>query len=121
ILRADEQLNQLEPLLSFFASFVLDMALVQQILRWDMVVLRESPWYEEILQQGLQQGQEQGLQQGAQRQVVRVLHRRFGQLPPEVTTALQGKNLEQLEALMDVAIAVTSLQEFTQHLFSSAS
>ncbi len=48
--------QQLEPLLAFFASFVLDMPLVQQIMRWDMVVLRESPWYQEILSFGEQKG-----------------------------------------------------------------
>lgn len=45
ILRANEQLSQLETVLAFFATFVLDSALVQQIMRWDMAVLRESPWY----------------------------------------------------------------------------
>ncbi|MEH1945752.1 MAG: Rpn family recombination-promoting nuclease/putative transposase, partial [Nostoc sp.] len=55
-LRADEQLNELESLLAFFASFVLDTPLVQQIMRWDMAVLRESPWYQEIEQRGIQQG-----------------------------------------------------------------
>lgn len=36
----------------FFASFVLELPLVQQIMRWDMTVLRESPWYNEILSRG---------------------------------------------------------------------
>ncbi len=44
-LRENEQLSDLEPLLSFFASFVLEIPIVQQIMRWDMTVLRESPWY----------------------------------------------------------------------------
>ncbi|AFZ24117.1 hypothetical protein Cylst_1863 [Cylindrospermum stagnale PCC 7417] len=52
LLQADEQLSQLETVLAFFATFVLDSALVQEIMRWDMTVLRESPWYEEILQRG---------------------------------------------------------------------
>jgi predicted transposase YdaD len=120
ILRADEQLNQLEPLLSFFASFVLDMALVQQILRWDMVVLRESPWYEEILQQGVQQGVQQGLQQGVQQGLQEglqeILQQRFGELPPGITTALQGKTVQQLKVLMNEAIAISSLEEFITHL-----
>ncbi len=33
-------------------------------MRWDMAVLRESPWYLEILQKGVEQGLQQGLQQG---------------------------------------------------------
>ncbi|MEB3826835.1 hypothetical protein, partial [Phormidium sp. CCY1219] len=52
LLRSNEQLDELEPLLAFFATFVLEIPLVQQIMRWDMAVLRESPWYQEILQQG---------------------------------------------------------------------
>lgn len=38
-LRADERLSELEPLLAFFASFVLETRVVQQIMRWDMAVL----------------------------------------------------------------------------------
>ncbi|MBD2727763.1 Rpn family recombination-promoting nuclease/putative transposase [Nostoc sp. FACHB-892] len=107
-LRADEQLNQLESLLAFFASFVLDTPLVQQIMRWDMAVLRESPWYQEIEQRGIQLG----LQQGVQRQLIRVLRRRFGEIPHEVEARLEGESVERLENLMDSAIAVHSLDEF---------
>ncbi|MFM6370821.1 MAG: hypothetical protein ACKPGN_21775, partial [Dolichospermum sp.] len=63
-LRANETLTDLEPLLSFFASFVLDIPLVQQIMRWDMIVLRESPWYQQILKEGLEAGEKQGLELG---------------------------------------------------------
>ena len=52
LLHADEQLNQLETVLAFFATFVLESELVQQIMRWDMAVLRESPWYQEIDKRG---------------------------------------------------------------------
>ncbi|MFM5889468.1 MAG: hypothetical protein ACKOQS_14470 [Dolichospermum sp.] len=51
-------------MLSFFASFVLDIPLVQQIMRWDMIVLRESPWYQQILKEGLEAGEKQGLELG---------------------------------------------------------
>ena len=66
VLRTNEQFSELEPLLAFFATFVLEIPLVQQIMRWDMAVLRESPWYQEILREGLQQGLQEGLQQGLQ-------------------------------------------------------
>lgn len=103
-LRADEQLNQLESLLAFFASFVLDTPLVQQIMRWDMAVLRESPWYQEI--------EQRGIQQGARRQLIRVLEQRFGEIPHEVEVRFEGESVEKLENLMDSAIAVSSLEEF---------
>ena len=66
MLRQDEKLSDLEPLLAFFASFVLDIPVVQQIMRWDMNVLRESPWYQEILEQGLVEGMEKGMLKGMQ-------------------------------------------------------
>ncbi|MBD2491739.1 DUF4351 domain-containing protein [Aulosira sp. FACHB-615] len=124
ILRADDQFNQLESLLAFFASFVLETPLVQQIMRWDMTVLRESPWYEEILtegkvlglQQGLERGLEQGLEQGARRQLIRVLQRRFGEISPSVVASLESASVEQLENLMDAAITASSLAEFMTFL-----
>jgi predicted transposase YdaD len=112
VLRADVQLNQLESLLAFFASFVLDTPLVQQIMRWDMAVLRESPWYQEILAEGEKRGLQQGLQQGARQHLIRILQRRFGEIPQELEAKLEGKSVEQLETLMDSAIAVSSLDEF---------
>jgi predicted transposase YdaD len=66
-LRKNEQLEELEPLLSFFASFVLEIPIVQKIMRWNMTVLRESPWSQTILQEGLAKGEQQGIQQGIQR------------------------------------------------------
>ena len=80
-MRENEQLRDLEPLLSFFASFVLEIPIVQQIMRWDMTVLRESPWYNEILKQGLQQG-EANL-------IIRQLSKRFGNLDPAIASQIR--------------------------------
>lgn len=66
-----------------------------------MAVLRESPWYQEILTEG----EERGLQQGVRRQLIRVLRRRFGEIPREVELRLEGESVEQLESLMDSALA----------------
>lgn len=57
-LRADANLQDLESLLAFFASFVLNSQLIQQIMRWDMIVLEESPWYQEIISRGERQERE---------------------------------------------------------------
>ncbi len=114
LLRADTELYELEPLLAFFASFVLDVPIVQQIMRWDMAILRESPWYQEILTEGEKIGIQEGIQQGARRQLVRVLQRRFGEIPQDVQTRFEGKSVEQLDSLMDAAITVASLEEFIE-------
>ena len=65
-----------------------------------MVVLQQSPWYQEILQQE------------ALRILRRQLQRRFGEMPANLQATLQGLNLEQLEELVDVAVTVNSLNEF---------
>ena len=64
LLRQDERLQELEPLLAFFATFVLESSIVRTIMRWDMAVLRESPWYEEIVQEGYLKGQAIGREEG---------------------------------------------------------
>ncbi len=85
LLRADEQLSQLEHLLAFFASFVLSTRLVQQIMRWDMAVLQESPWYQEILNKGRVEGRVEELLSG----IELGLELKFGskglQLMPEIS------------------------------------
>jgi predicted transposase YdaD len=67
-LRHDERWQDLEPLLAFFASFVLESRVVQQIMRWDMVILEKSPWYRDILErgrlEGLEEGRLEGLEEG---------------------------------------------------------
>jgi predicted transposase YdaD len=96
-------------LLAFFASFVLESALVQQIMRWDMTVLRESPWYNEILSRGKQEGREEGRQEGKQEEAVslllRLLNRRCGQLSDDLIQSVSALSLDQLgrlgEALFD--------------------
>ncbi|NEO74275.1 Rpn family recombination-promoting nuclease/putative transposase [Moorena sp. SIO3H5] len=115
-LRADQTLNQLEPLLAFFASFVLEIPLIQQIMRWDMTVLRESPWYQEILQEGVAQGIEQGIQQERRGSLERILKLRFSEIPVEISVRIQALTLEQLEELMATALTVNSLDEFSEHL-----
>jgi predicted transposase YdaD len=106
-LRKDEVLGDLEPLLSFFASFVFDIPLVQQMMRWDMTVLRESPWYNEILKEGLQKG----LQEGETNLVLRQLRRRLGELSFIQKERVKVLSVEQLEALLDFTV-MADLEQF---------
>ncbi|MCC5622221.1 Rpn family recombination-promoting nuclease/putative transposase [Nostoc sp. CHAB 5715] len=119
ILRADEQLSQLEIVMAFFATFVLDSALVQQIMRWDMAVLRESPWYQQILREGEQRGEERGRQEGRQEEIVSgielALEIKFGaeglQLMPEIS---QISDLDRLKAIQQGIKNLNTLNEFRQ-------
>jgi predicted transposase YdaD len=111
ILRADEQLSQLETVMAFFATFVLDSALVQQIMRWDMAVLSESPWYQQILREGEKRGILSGIEQA--------LEVKFGteglQLMSEIS---QIADFEQLKAIQRGILTLNTLDEL-QELFQS--
>ena len=123
-LRANESLEDLEPLLSFFASFVLEIPIVQEIMRWDMTVLRESPWYQEILREGLQLGEQRGIQLGRQegRQegeaelIIRLLTRRFGSLDLAITEKVKSLSIPQLETLGDRILDLGSREELLSWL-----
>ncbi len=118
ILRADEQLNQLETVLAFFASFVLDSALVQQIMRWDMAVLSESPWYQQILREGERRGEERGRREEMLSGIELGLELKFGseglQLMPEIS---QISDLERLKAIREGIKTVNTLEELRQLIF----
>lgn len=116
LLRADEKLQELEPLLSFFASFVLDIPLVQQIMRWDMSILRESPWYQEILKEGLERGLQQGLQQEGVNLVSRLIQRRFGVIPLATQTQIQSLSTSKLEDLAEALLDFTEISQLEQWL-----
>ncbi|MCS6843730.1 MAG: DUF4351 domain-containing protein, partial [Caldilineales bacterium] len=115
MLRADERLAEMEPLLAFFATFVLTPDEVVKLMRWDMVMLRESPWYLEIeqeaLQRGMQKGLEQGLQQGQAALVVQALSRRFGGVPEELAARVRSAPLSAMSALLDAVLSAQTLEE----------
>ncbi|RAM49805.1 MAG: transposase [Hapalosiphonaceae cyanobacterium JJU2] len=127
LLQADKQLNQLETVLAFFATFVLDSALVQQIMRWDMTVLRESPWYQEILHEGEKRGEQRGEQRGEERgrreqmlsNIEMTLEMKFGsdglELMPKIG---QISDLSSLKAILRNVIAASTLEEVRSEDFS---
>ncbi|MFN6526035.1 Rpn family recombination-promoting nuclease/putative transposase [Nostoc sp. ChiSLP03a] len=120
MLRADEQLNQLETVLAFFATFVLESTLVQEIMRWDMTVLRESPWYQEILREGQARGEAEGEARGEARGEVRgiicsietSLEAKFGSDGLELMSQIsQISDLEQLKEILRKIVVANTIQE----------
>lgn len=107
LLREDEQLNELEPLLAFFARFVLSTALVQQIMRWDMAVLLESPWYQEILQEGEKRGLLSGIELA--------LELKFGSEGLQLMSKIsQISDIDTLRAIREGLRTMNSLEEIRQ-------
>ncbi|MBD1939544.1 DUF4351 domain-containing protein [Microcoleus sp. FACHB-68] len=104
ILRSDQQLSELESLLGFFATYVLNPVRIQQIVRFDMAILEQSPMYQQMVQK-----EQKRL---ALRILQRQLPRKFGEVPATVQTALEALNGDQLEELLEVLIEVNSLDAF---------
>jgi len=121
ILRADEQLNQLETVLAFFATFVLDSKLVKEIMRWDMAVLHESPWYQEILREGEKRGEKRGEERGEERGLLSgielALEIKFGTPGLELMLIIsQIHDLQQLKAIQQ-AIKTSNTIDELRHFF----
>jgi predicted transposase YdaD len=111
LLQDDPALNELESLLAFFASFVLDTELVTQILRWDMVVLRESPWYQEILQEGRQEGL-----QHERLLILKQLNRKLGTISPDLRSQVESLSVPELEALGEALLDFSVIADLTTWL-----
>ncbi|MCC5630750.1 Rpn family recombination-promoting nuclease/putative transposase [Nostoc sphaeroides CHAB 2801] len=119
ILRADEQLNQLETVLGFFATFVLDSAIVQQILRWDMALLEQSPWYQEIFSKGEERGEARGELRGRKEELYSgielALEIKFGnqglELMPIISQITDLQKLKTIQQAIKTVNTVNELQE----------
>jgi predicted transposase YdaD len=115
-LRADEMIAELEPLLAFFASFVMSPDVVLRIMRWDMTVIRESPWYAEILKEGI----EQGIELGQVELLIDQLTYHWGELPQDLVTRIRslssgqlrqlGRSVFDARELVDIVDQVTTLE-----------
>lgn len=117
ILRADEQLNQLETVLGFFATFVLDSAIVQQILRWDMALLEQSPWYQEIFSKGEARGELRGRKEELYSGIELALEIKFGNQGLELMPIIsQITDLQKLKAIQQAIKTVNTVNELQQIL-----
>lgn len=80
-----------------------------------MTVLRESPWYQEILKEGVAKGEQRGLQQGLQRGeatlVLRLLSKRFGTIDEGIALSIRQMNVSSLELLGESLLDFQSLED----------
>ncbi|MCI0397622.1 MAG: DUF4351 domain-containing protein [Chloroflexi bacterium] len=111
-IRTEPDHEELETILALFAMIKLDPAVVERIVRWHVTLLEKSPIYQEILEKGVEQGLERGLEWS----IVRVLQRRFGEVPASVRQSLEQTPLEKLEALLDEALVAADLDAFQERL-----
>jgi hypothetical protein len=104
LLLADENLAELEPLLAFLSTFILESEIVRQIMRWDMAVIRESPWAKEFFQEGVQEGR----RTAAVEMLLQVLNYRLGAVPPRIAEEVSTLTNVQLSQLLVIALETDS-------------
>ncbi|NER02608.1 MAG: transposase, partial [Okeania sp. SIO3C4] len=75
--------------------------IVQQIMRWDMAVLQQSPWYQQILQEGVKIGEQRGEQIGILSGIELGLELKFGELGKEIFSEINAiENIQVLETIL---------------------
>jgi predicted transposase YdaD len=72
-----------------------------------MMVLRESPWYQEILSEGEVKGRQEGRQEEGVALVLRQLNRRLGNVSDEMRVRVQSLSVAQVEMLAEALLDFT--------------
>jgi flagellar biosynthesis/type III secretory pathway protein FliH len=73
-------------------------------------------WVEQGIEEGIKQGRQEGRQEGQQVVIVRILRRRFGELPAELEGQIGRLGLEPLAGLVDLALEATELAEIEAYV-----
>jgi hypothetical protein len=71
-----------------------------------MIVLEESPWYQEIMRRGEHRARV--------RILLLILEQRFGAVPPDLSDRLTRLEISTLEMLTPMVVTATSVEEFLQ-------
>jgi hypothetical protein len=71
-----------------------------------MIVLEESPWYQEIIRRGEHRERV--------RTLLQILEQRFGAVSPLVVAQLTDLDISTLEMLTPMVVTATSVEEFLQ-------
>ncbi|WP_228055327.1 hypothetical protein [Gloeocapsopsis crepidinum] len=85
-----------------FATFVLESMLVQEIMRWDMAVLRESPWY---------QDEQRGRREQMVSNIATILEVKFGTEGLELMPQITQSDLAQLQEILRSIVAASTITE----------
>jgi hypothetical protein len=94
-------------------------SLVEELMTTNLLVKVLGEHIEKGFQQGLEQGIEQGAVQARRQDILRILRRRYPELPEPVVARIgQTTDPERLSALLDSATDAKSLDQFTQALDS---
>ena len=108
---------------AIIAGLVLDTMVIKRLLKEE--IMKESVIYQEIEAtgeaKGLQLGLERGLEQGRQKEaalLLRLLGRRFGEIPANLTEQIRSLPVENLETLGEALLDFHNLSDLVAWLES---
>jgi len=99
---------------SILAGLELEQQTIQQLIR--SPVMRESTMYQFILREGRAEGRTEGRTDGERALVLKLLTRKLGNLPLDITTKVSDLNLEELETLAEAIFDFTSVEDLESWL-----
>jgi len=102
---------------AIIAGLVLDTMVIKRLLREE--IMKESVMYQEIEAVAEARGFQQGLEQGRQKEaalILRLLGRRFGEIPRSLTEQVGALSVERLENLGEALLDLQSLSELVSWL-----
>jgi len=92
---------------AIIAGLVLDTMVIKRLLREE--IMKESVIYQEIEATSEARGLQRGRQEEAVSLILRLLHRRLGEIPVNSTEQIRGLSVEQLENLGEALLDFQSL------------
>lgn len=114
-IRTQPNADELEAILSMFASYVMEKELINHILRFSTMIeaLRESPFFKDVLWPKFVEYERNLVhQEDTLKELHRILAFRFGTLVGHLENQFQRLDLNALEQLQEAAYTVSSLADF---------
>jgi predicted transposase YdaD len=94
---------------------IIESEIVKQIMRWDMTVLRESPWYQEILKEGEKIGIDLVIKQEIISSIEFALELKFGSAGLQLLSEISKlDNLDILRQIKNALRSANNLDEIRQ-------
>ena len=115
-IRQEPQAAELETILAMFAGYVLEPAVIKQILRWEMAVMQESPIIQELRAEWLAEGRAEGERKATLEALRQILTIRFKVNLSQFDEPFERLEVGVLKQLNEAALTVESLDEFEKVL-----
>ena len=94
---------------------------IQQMLELTDIELKQTQFYQDVFAEGRQEGEQDGWRKGEATLVLRLLHRRCGEIAPSLTEHVTQLSVPQLEALGDALLDFHGVADLEQWLATHGS